>query len=162
MSHLLRVSNETLNQTVAAIRDAGADKVEAAVFWLGRLDTLEVDVIVRPSGAEVERFSLALRISERWMVRLAETCERLDRIVLGAVHSHPEAAFFSFIDADGFFHALDCISIVLPSYGHTSAEAARTDWGLYVGLPGNQWRQGRWDEDVVIGGTDAAQVLVLA
>ena len=160
MSHLLRVSRESLDQTVAEIRAAGAGEVEAAVFWLGSLGTLEVDVIVRPSGLEVEQDPLALRISERWMVRLAETCERLDRIVLGAVHSHPEAAFFSYVDADGFFHAPDCISVVLPSYGNTTVESARTDWGLYVGLPGNRWRPGRWDEDLMVAGPDA-RVLVL-
>jgi hypothetical protein len=152
---LLTVSEKTISRTVATIRDAGAGEREAAVFWLGRLDTLEVDMVVLPTGPDVDQFPLALRIGEPWMVRLAAFCNQTDRIVLGAVHSHPGEAFFSFVDADGFFHAVDCVSVVLPRYGKTTWSEARSDWALFVGLRDNKWRCGSWDDDIAIGETVA-------
>jgi hypothetical protein len=161
MTKLLRVSEATISRTVEAICTAGAGEREAAVFWLGRADGVEVDTILIPTGPEVECFPLALRISERWMVRLADFCDQTGRIVLGAVHSHPGEAFFSFVDADGFFHGLDCISVVLPAYGKTTWADARSGWALFVGLRDNQWRRGHWDNGIAIGET-IADVVELA
>ncbi|MEA2677352.1 MAG: hypothetical protein QOJ81_1493 [Chloroflexota bacterium] len=155
MTQLLRVSEATIWKTVHAIREAGAGDREAAAFWLGRVDRLEVDMIVVPTGPEVELFPLALRISEQWMVRLANLCEKTGRIVLGAAHSHPGEAFFSYVDADGFFHAVDCVSVVLPAYGDTTWANARSDWALFVGLRDNEWRPGSWDDDIAMGETTA-------
>lgn len=158
MSALLVLPAGALTHTVAAIRTAGGGEREAAVFWLGSPATLRVGEVILSTGADVELLPLSLRIGEQSMLTLAEYCERSGQVVLGAAHSHPELAFFSWIDADAFFHAVDCVSVVLPEYGSTGPERAESDWAILVGLAGNGWRRGSWSSDVEIVAGDCELV----
>ena len=82
---------------------------------------------------------------------LGEFCDETNQIVLGGVHCHPEEwSAYSEIDADGFFHAPDFVSVVLPHYGKTDIARADEDWGLYVGLPWGAWRSSHWNEEVAL------------
>jgi proteasome lid subunit RPN8/RPN11 len=122
--------------------------VESAAFWLGDAATMRVNAVIVPSGAGVTFEALSIRISERWMMALDRYCVEHDAVVLGAVHTHPQDAFFSGIDADGFFHAPDCVSVVLPAYGTTRMDEASSRWAIYVGLPLGGWRQATWTDTV--------------
>jgi hypothetical protein len=147
---LLRIPSRAVEHSLELIRGVGEAHREVAVFWLGSPSTFFVDTIVLPVGRGVQWNRLSLRLSEEWMVVLGEVCERRELVVLGAVHSHPEAAFFSAIDRDAFFHAPDCVSVVLPSYGATAMVDAAQRWGVFVGLPFNQWRPSTWEAEVSI------------
>ncbi len=153
MSALVRVPEGAITATLGAIQRAGEGRRESAAFWIGRADTLVVDTVVLPLGDGVSCQPRSLRLSETWMVALAALCERRDAVVLAAVHAHPDEAFFSPVDRDAFFHAPDCVSIVLPSYGYTSTADAEARWAVFVGLPRNGWVRRRWQDVVdIVGG----------
>ena len=85
---------------------------------------------------------------------LGQLCEETNKVVLGGVHCHPEQwSGYSVIDADGFFHAPDFVSVVLPHYGHTEIACADDEWGLYVGEPWGAWRRSRWSQEVAVEGS---------
>lgn len=151
MSYLLRISEEAVAVTIDKVASVSEDRREAVAFWLGPRDTLAVQTIVIPFGRGVVLEPLSLRISEEWMNLLGEFCDATEQIVLGGVHCHPESwSGYSEIDADGFFHAPDFVSVVLPNHGKTELPEANETWGLYVGLPWGQWRRSRWGREVSI------------
>lgn len=161
MTKLLRISAPAVAATIEEVARVSDGRREAAAFWLGPSDTLEVQTIVIPSGRGVSLQPLSLQISEEWMNLLGEFCDTTGQIALGGVHCHPEAwSDYSEIDADGFFHAPDFVSVVLPNYGRTELAKA-TQWGLYVGLPWGQWRPSRWDSEVDIGQDTTFEVQTL-
>lgn len=150
MTPLIRVPIEAIEASLEAIQRIGAGTREVALFWLGDVETVAVATVVLPVGPGVQWEPLSLRLAEAWMLRLAELCEELGVVVLGAVHSHPVAAFMSGIDRDAFFHAPDFVSVVIPDYGRTRVEDAASTWAVFVGLPGNGWRAGSWGDEVEI------------
>lgn len=155
MSELVRLPIGAIERSLDAIRRVGAGWREIALFWLGSPDDLVVDLVVLPTGPGVRWDSLSLRLSETWMLALAELCDERGVVVLGGVHSHPEAAFMSPVDRDAFFHAPDFVSVVVPSYGATNVRDAPDRWAVFVGLPENDWRRGRWDVDIALLDGDA-------
>jgi len=145
---LLVIDPKAIAATLTALREVGGLAVESAAFWLGDATTMRVRAIIVPSGPGVRFDPLSIRIAERWMMALDRYCVEHDVVVLGAVHTHPETAFFSAIDADGFFHAPDCVSVVLPAYGATHVDEASSRWAIYVGLPFGAWRDATWMDTV--------------
>jgi proteasome lid subunit RPN8/RPN11 len=150
MNALLRISPSAVTATIDEIAKVSDGQREAAAFWLGPTGTLATRTIVIPAGRGVVLQPLSLRISEEWMNLLGQLCDLTGQIILGGVHSHPEGAFYSGIDRDGFFHAPDFVSVVLPNYGKTDLAAAETDWGVYVGLPWGEWKASRWGSAVAL------------
>ncbi len=150
MTPLIRVPVEAIEASLEAMQRVGASAREVALFWLGDIDTFDVTTVVLPVGPGVQWEPLSLRLGEAWMLRLAELCDELGVVVLGAVHSHPVAARMSGIDRDAFFHGPDCVSIVIPDYGWTSIEDAAMSWAVFIGLPRNGWRPGSWGDEVEI------------
>lgn len=155
MSPLLRLPMGALTRSIDAIQRVGDGEREVALFWLGDTESLTVRTVVLPTGPGVLWQPLSLRLNEAWMYTLAQRCEELDQVVLGAVHSHPEAAFMSEIDRDAFFHGPDCVSVVVPAYGRTTVADAATSWAVFVGERDNAWRRGRWGVDLEIVAGDA-------
>ena len=150
MTSLLTIDPAAVDETVRLLDVRGERRVETAAFWLGDPGTTEVTVVVIPTGSGAEFGPLRLRLTERWMIALDRVCEQRGIVVLGAVHTHPDHAFFSGIDADGFFHAPDCVSVVLPRYGATSLLEAATKWAVFVGLLFGEWRAATWDDVVIL------------
>jgi hypothetical protein len=145
---LIRVPVGAIEQSLAAIQRVGRGDREIALFWLGDAASLTVDTVVLPRGPGVRFEPMSLRLSETWMLGLAEMCDDRGVVVLGAMHSHPGAAFMSEIDRDAFFHAPDVVSVVVPDYGRTAIEDALTAWAVFVGLRGTGWRAGTWGGDL--------------
>jgi hypothetical protein len=158
MSVLLRLPRGLAERSLDAIRSVGAGERETALFWLGDASTLIADTAVLPAGGGVRWHPLSLRLSESWMLALAELCDQRSQIVLGAVHSHPETAFMSLVDRDAFFHAPEFVSVVVPSYGRTRLADAASTWGVFIGTPGNRWRTGRWGGEIELVGGDGRLV----
>jgi proteasome lid subunit RPN8/RPN11 len=151
MSPLLRISSDAVAATIDELAKVSDSRREAAAFWLGPTETLTTQTIVIPEGRGVLLQPLSLQISEEWMNLLGEFCDSTGQIVLGAVHCHPEEwSAYSEIDADGFFHAPDFVSVVLPNYGRTELAVADTAWGVYVGRPWGAWRPSRWTREVAV------------
>ena len=149
MSALLRISSRGVDKTLVALREAGSGHNESCAFWLGDPTTARVERIIVPHGAGVVFRPLSITISEAWMDRLGALTDETGLVVLGAAHTHPDTAFFSPIDADAFFHAPDCVSVVVPNYGGSTLTEADGAWGTFVGLPFNEWRASRWSDEVV-------------
>ena len=150
MTPLIRLPIAAVEASLASILRVGSGSREVALFWLGSNETLTVSTVVLPVGPGVQWGSLSVHLDEAWMLRLAELCDDLDVIVLGAVHSHPMGAFMSGIDRDAFFHAPDFVSIVVPDYGRTTIQDAPNAWAVFAGLPRNGWRAGSWGREVAV------------
>ena len=90
----------------------------------------------------------SVHISTEWMNQLGELCDESDQVVLAGLHSHPLMAFHSEADSEGFLHAPDFVSIVLPYYGATTLDVADAEWAVYVGLDGGSWRSSSWSSVV--------------
>ena len=148
MSALVNVSPSCVKATIEAIATTGNSGWEGAVFWLGPASTLRVQRVVIPGGEGVVFGPKSIRISTKWMDQLAEICEESGQVVLAGFHSHPSAAFHSEVDSEGFLHAPDFVSIVLPYYGTTTLAAADAEWAVYVGLEGGNWRSANWSSVV--------------
>lgn len=147
---LLVIDPKAIDATLRALTEVSGLSVESAAFWLGDASTMRVSAVIVPGGTGVNFDALSIRISERWMMALDKYCLAHDAVVLGAVHTHPRAAFFSGIDADGFFHAPDCVSVVLPAYGATRIDEASSRWAIYVGLPFGDWSEQTWTDTVCV------------
>lgn len=147
---LIRISTAAVAATIQQVASASDGRREAAAFWLGSPENSSVKTITIPAGEGVELYRRSLRMSEDWMNLLGEFCDSSQQVVLGAVHSHPEEAFHSEIDSDGFFHAPDFVSVVVPNYGNTALANADSEWAVYVGLPWGKWRSSRWGTEVLL------------
>jgi len=151
MSTLLRISRSAVAATIYEVAKVSDCWREAAAFWLGPSETLATQTIIIPQGRGVVLRPLSLQISEEWMNLLGEFCDQTGQVVLGGVHCHPEDwSSYSEIDADGFFHAPDFVSVVLPNYGKTELAEADERWGVYIGLPWGHWRRSHWQREVAI------------
>jgi len=148
VSPLVRISPAAVSKTVLELDKRSSGRREAVAFWLGSPESLAVQTIAIPTGRGVVLERRSLRLSEVWMNVLGAFCDRSGQIVLAGVHCHPEDAFYSEIDSDGFFHAPDFVSIVLPRYAKTALENAESEWAVYVGLPWGKWRRSRWGIEV--------------
>lgn len=159
MTPLLRISPAAVVATINQLRALSAGGRESAAFWIGSREDLQVQAVVIPEGRGVVLRPLSIQISEEWMNLLGEFCDSTGQIVLGGVHCHPEGwSAYSEIDADGFFHAPDFVSVVLPHYGRTNLADADRDWGVYVGRPWGAWRRSLWSEDVAIEGSPEVEI----
>ena len=144
----MKVSPSCVKATIEAIATTGNSGWEGAAFWLGPASTLQVQRVVIPGGEGVVFGPKSIQISTEWMDQLAEICEESGQVVLAGFHSHPSAAFHSEVDSEGFLHAPDFVSIVLPYYGTTSLAAADAEWAVYVGLEWGDWRYANWNSVV--------------
>jgi hypothetical protein len=157
---MTHIGRDALAATLSAIKYAGRGRCESAVFWLGIDTPRTVSAIVVPVGSGVEWHQRWLRLSVEWMLELNELCETRREMVVGVVHSHPTDAFFSDIDADGFFHAPGCLSLVLPQYGKTSL-GERQRWALMVGEEGGIWRRANWSDEIALEADSVHEVIRL-
>ena len=150
MKVLLSVSPSCVTATVEAIALMGECGTEGLVFWLGPVSTCEVEMAVLPAGDGVVFRPRGVQISAEWMDKLGRVCEESGLVILAGLHSHPWSAFHSEVDSEGFLHAPDFVSIVLPNYGATTLVKADSEWAVYVGLEGGDWRPTHWSSVVTL------------
>ena len=162
MTALVNVAPAGVRATVEAIAAKGRYGLEGAALWLGSASNLQVQTVVIPTGDDVLFEPKSVQISTRWMEFLGGICEASGQVVLAGVHSHPSAAFHSEVDSDGFLHAPDFVSIVLPHYGATTLAEADGEWAVYVGLYGGRWRSSSWSSVVGLDPALCFMVRVLA
>ena len=141
----MNVSPSCVKATVEVIAAMGNSGVEGAAFWLGSASNFQVQRIVIPSGDGVVFGPRSIQLSTEWMDQLGVLCDESSQVVLAGLHSHPLMAFHSEVDSEGFLHAPDFVSIVLPHYGATTLDVADTEWAVYVGLDGGIWRSSNWN-----------------
>lgn len=144
MTALVNVSPSCVRATVEVIAAMGNVGLEGAIFWLGSASSLQVQRVVIPRGDGVVFGPRSVQISTEWMDQLGGMCEESGQVVLAGLHSHPSVAFHSEVDSEGFLHAPDFVSIVLPNYGATTLAEADAEWAVYVGLDGGAWRSSDW------------------
>lgn len=152
MNPLVNVSADCVAATLDAIAVQGRQGLEGSAFWLGSVETLEVEGLVLPTGERVSHGPRGIEIAAEWMILLADHCEAHAQVVLAGLHSHPYAAYHSEVDEVGLLHAPDFVSIVLPNYGFTSLAEAPFTWAVYVGVEGGAWRPTSWTSAVRLDG----------
>ena len=148
MTALVNVAPACVQATLGVIAANGQLGLEGAALWLGSASDLRVQTVVIPTGDGVAFESRGVQLSARWMDALGAVCDELDQVALAGVHSHPLAAFHSEVDNDGFLHAPDFVSIVVPRYGATVLNEADDEWAICVGLPNGRWRSSSWSSAV--------------
>lgn len=144
MTALVNVAPACVKATLGFIAASGQRGLEGAALWLGSTSDLRVQTVVIPTGPGVSFKPKSVQLSAQWMDALGAVCDELDQVVLAGVHSHPWAAFHSEVDNDGFLHAPDFVSIVVPRYGATDLVEADAEWAVYVGLPEGHWHSSSW------------------
>ena len=150
MTTLLTVAPACVQATTEEIAAKGKLRLEGVAFWLGSVSDLQVRTVVVPTGKGVKLGPRGVHLPAEWMSLLGEVCEESGQVVLAGIHSHPFDAFHSEVDSEGFLHAPDFVSIVLPHYGLTSLDEAEDTWAVYVGLHGGLWRPSSWREAVCL------------
>ena len=144
----MNVAPACIKATLGVIAANGQRGLEGAALWLGSTSDLRVQTVVIPTGYGVSFKPKSVQLSAQWMDALGAVCDELDQVVLAGVHSHPWAAFHSEVDNDGFLHAPDFVSIVVPRYGVTDIVEADAEWAVYVGLSNGRWRSSSWSAAV--------------
>ena len=162
MTALVNVSPACVQATLGAIAAKGQLGLEGAVLWLGSASDLTVRTVVIPTGDGATHRPRGVALSAQWMGALGAVCDERDQVVLAGVHSHPWGAFHSEVDDDGFLHAPDFVSIVVPHYGATVLTEAGTEWAVHVGLPNGRWRSSSWSTAVSLDSDASVETRVLA
>ena len=148
MTPLVNVAPACIEATLGVIAANGELGLEGTALWLGSAADLRVRTVVIPAGDGVWFQPKSVQLSAQWMDALGVVCDELDQVVLAGVHSHPWTAFHSEVDNDGFLHAPDFVSIVVPRYGVTGLAEAESEWAVCVGLPNGRWRSSSWSAAV--------------
>ena len=144
MSSLVNVAPSCVQTTLGVLAANGKLGLEGAALWLGSTADLRVRTVVIPAGPGVSFGPRSVQLSAQWMDALGAVCEELDQVALAGVHSHRRAAFHSEVDDEGFLHAPDFVSIVVPRFGATDLAEAESEWAVYVGLRNGRWRSSSW------------------
>lgn len=161
MSALVNVAPACVQATLGVLASNGRLGLEGSALWLGSTSDLRVQTVVVPAGPGVSFEPKRVQLSVQWMDALGAFCDEIGQVVLAGVHSHPWTAFHSEVDNDGFLHAPDFVSIVVPRYGVTDLAEAKSEWAVYVGLPNGRWRSSSWSLAVELDPTASFETRVV-
>ena len=162
MTARVNVGPACVQATLGAIAAKGQLGLEGAVLWIGSASDLTVRTVVIPTGDGATYRPRGVALSAQWMDALGAVCDELDQVVLAGVHSHPCGAFHSEVDNEGFLHAPDFVSIVVPHYGATVLTEADAEWAVHVGLPNGRWRSSSWSTAVNLDPAACVETRALA
>lgn len=122
---IFTVPVDVAQRTHEHLRTKGRDRNEGVVLWIGTFEPPAViQAIVPAQDTGAGRFRVPLAERQRITRELAGT----GQMVVAQVHSHPRAAFHSWVDdAEAIPRRLGAYSLVIPDFGarhHLLEEAA--------------------------------------
>lgn len=148
---LVICSSLNIDHTLRQLQEAGRQRAECVVLWLGRRNgnAIEIDRVYRP--AQIAK-SDVFRILPDAMKALLSYLSQNNLMIGAQVHSHPFEAFHSRADDQwAIVRHLNALSIVVPYFGlRTNSISFRSDAKVFQLTEANQWRElqsyelGRW------------------
>lgn len=111
---------DLLHRSIEIMRPHGARGNEGLALWLGTNDDAErvkVTHAIEIYGSGFVTAPLRMQLSFRAMATLTSLADRLDRYLVGQIHSHP-ATFIdlSLVDKELGIRVPDYLSVVCPHY----------------------------------------------
>jgi len=112
---MLKITQEVLEKSFAALRTCGLGRSECVVFWIGPLERPEhVDQVVHPRHTAT---SVGYDVDPMWSGELWLDLAERARTVRAQVHTHPGAAFHSARDDSlPLIHTEGYLSLVIPRF----------------------------------------------
>lgn len=110
---------DLLQQSINAMRPHGALGNEGLALWLGKPNGSEIQVthIIEVTGPGFSTSPLHMKLSMRAMSKLTDLTERLDRYLVGQIHSHPRTfTDLSELDKNQGIRVPNYLSVVCPHY----------------------------------------------
>jgi hypothetical protein len=126
---------DLVGASIEIMRPHGAQGNEGLALWLGTSDDaqrIRVTHAIEIYGSGFVTAPLQMRLSLRAMATLTELADRLDRYLVGQIHSHPgNFTDLSVVDKELGIRVPDYLSVVCPHYAQLSDVTLR-DCGLHM------------------------------
>lgn len=127
--HRVELAAEVLSDTRELLREAGAQGLESAVVWVGRVtgvDTAEVLAAMRPRQVSYRTDEgVGVEVPQDALFELIAALPP-GVVVLARVHTHPGAAYHSELDDTNMLIAHDgALSIVVPDFARAPIDLQR-------------------------------------
>lgn len=123
-----------LGESIAIMRPHGAKGNEGLALWFGTSEgyRLTITHLVEVVGPGFITTPLYMSLSLRAMVTLTDLAEKIDAILIGQIHSHPERFLdLSHLDKEQGIRSQDYLSVVCPHYAQRDLRGFN-DCGVHV------------------------------
>lgn len=113
------ISKTLLRESIAIMRPHGAKGNEGLALWFGTSDGSHATIthLVEVVGPGFLTTPLYMSLSLRAMVTLTNLAEKIDALLIGQIHSHPELFLdLSVLDKKQGIRSQDYLSVVCPYY----------------------------------------------
>lgn len=123
-----------LGESIAIMRPHGAKSNEGLALWFGTSDGYRSTIthLVEVVGPGFLTTPLYMSLSLRAMVTLTNLAEKLDAILIGQIHSHPERFLdLSDLDKKQGIRSQGYLSVVCPHYAQRDLRGFN-DCGVHV------------------------------
>ena len=133
---------DLLSESIRIMRPHGAMGNEGLVLWFGSAvgDRLDITHAVEVYGSGFQTTPLHMQLSMRAMAALTDLADRLDRFLVGQIHSHPARMLeLSDLDIDQGIRVPNYLSLVCPHYAQLDL-ADFHECGVHVFEQGNYRR----------------------
>lgn len=126
---------DLLGTSIEIMRPHGALGNEGLALWFGTSDDAQrvtVTHAIEIYGSGFVTAPLQMRLSLRAMAALTSLADRLDRYLVGQIHSHPgNFTDLSAVDKELGIRVPDYLSVVCPHYAQRS-DVTLSDCGLHM------------------------------